>query len=194
MLASHTYLNFFNCQFIFLGIPTMNKRVRTAFFMILTIVMFMALPILLFAQSKTSMTDALTKDAELIVIGKVGGLVSQWTPDHTRIETRVTVSVDQTLKGSTPGNSLTVVIPGGEVDGVGEWYSHSARFENNEDVVLFAAKGGNGRYHVAGGESGKISIKKDKNTGAKVIPNVGTLDEFTSKIKKSVKSMENSNR
>lgn len=169
----------------------MNNRVRCAFCVTFTMMMLMAMPIFLVGQSKTTRTDALAKDAEVIVVGKVGGLVSEWTHNHTRIETRVTVSIDQTIKGNAPGNSITVVIPGGEIDGVGEWYSHSARFARDEDVVLFAKKEKSGRYHVAGGESGKISIKRDERTGARVIPNVGTLDEFTSIIKKSAKSKDN---
>lgn len=167
----------------------MKYRVRNVFFVLFAIVMVM--PQLLIGQTKKSSTDALTKDAEVIVVGKVGGLVSEWTSDHKKIQTRVTVSVDQTIKGTTPGNSLTVVTPGGEVDGVGEWYSHMARFERDENVVLFVSKEKSGHYRVTDGENGKFSVKKDERTGAKIIPNVGTLDEFTSKIKKSVKSTDN---
>ena len=143
------------------------------------------------AGKQTMTTEQLTKEAEVIVVGKVGRIVSEWTNDHSRIQTRVTVVVDQTIKGDAPGKSIEVITPGGEVEGVGEWYSHSVRFAREEDIVLFAKLEKNGHYGVAGGESGKFSINKDEHTGAKIIPNVGTLDEFTSKIKKSVKSTDN---
>ena len=45
-------------------------------------------------------------------------------------------------------------------------------------------------YGIAGGENGKISIMKDQKTGVRTIPHVGTLEEFTSKIKKIVKLQE----
>jgi len=170
---------------------SMKNPVRCGFFVTLTVaIAAAAMPIVLLGQPKTSRTDALTRDAEVIVVGKVGQVVSTWTNNRTKIETRVTVAINQTIKGNAPGNSIEVVIPGGEIDGVGEWYSHSARFERDEDIVLFAKKEKNGRYRVAGGESGKFSIKKDERTGAKIIPNVGTLDEFTSTIKKSAKSTD----
>src|SRR5947207_8160562 len=79
------------------------------------------------AQSKSNLpkTDALTKDADVIVVGKVGRVESAWADGKQRIETRVSVSVDETIKGAADGNALVVVVPGGEVDGVGEWYSHT---------------------------------------------------------------------
>ena len=64
------------------------------------------------------------------------------------IRTRVTLSVDQFVKGGSPQNSLTIYIPGGEIDGVGEVYSHMPTFRQNEDVVVFAEKDRDDRYRV----------------------------------------------
>jgi hypothetical protein len=137
--------------------------------------------------------SALADQSELIAVGKVGRLVSEWNEDKSRIRTRVTISVDEAIKGSAPGSSVTVVVPGGEVDGVGEWYSHSVQFQKEEDVVVFANRDNNGQFVVTDGEFGKFSVKKDKDTGAKIIPNVGTLDTFTAQIKHSVK-MQDTNK
>jgi hypothetical protein len=131
--------------------------------------------------------EELTQQSDIITVGKVRSLQSEWTNNKERIQTRVMVSVDQTLKGTTPGSSMTVVIPGGEVDGVGEWYSHSLRFTNDENVVLFAKKGSDNEYRVTGGEFGKLSVKVDEKTGAKSISNLGSLKDFSLKIRNTVK-------
>ena len=157
---------------------------------VLTVFMATTMPLILRAQPKAMNTDALTSEAEIIVVGKVGGVVSAWNHDRTRIESKVSVSVEQTIKGSVTGNSVTVVTPGGEIDGVGEWYSHTARFGQDENIVLFAKKDNGGRYRVAGGEHGKISVAKDSRTGNKIIQHFGTLEEFTTQIKKTVKAQE----
>ena len=138
------------------------------------------------AQSNAAKTDALTKDADLIVVGKVGRVDCAWADGKKRIETRVSVSVDETIKGNAEGNTVMVVVPGGEIDGVGEWYSHTPRFGQDENIVLFAKKDSGGKYRVAGGEHGKVSVVKDSRSGKKIVPNAGTLEEFTTAVKKSV--------
>jgi hypothetical protein len=75
------------------------------------------------SQSKELTTEALAGQAEVVAVGKVSSLVPQWNEDHSRIFTRVTLSVDQYIKGGSAGQPLTLLVPGGEVDGVGELYS-----------------------------------------------------------------------
>lgn len=127
--------------------------------------------------------EELTSESDLIAVGRVGGMISEWTPNKERIQTRVTLSIDQTIKGNPQESTVTIVVPGGEVDGVGEWYSHSVRFEKSEDVVVFAKKTSAGEYRVAGGEAGKFSVRKDPQTGLKVIPNIGSVQQFAARIK-----------
>ena len=147
-------------------------------------------PILVLGQSHAVKTEDLIKRSDVIIVGKVGQKISEWNEDKSRIQTSVSISVDQTIKGSAAGNTITVVIPGGEVDGVGEWYSHTARFSDDEDVVVFAEQDQKGRYRVSGGDQGKISVRRDKTTGALMIPNIGPLDQFTGQIRDAVKVQE----
>jgi hypothetical protein len=151
--------------------------------------MFVAIffPLILMGQSKSINAEKIIKESEVIVQGKVGGRTTEWTAKHDKIQTRVIISVDQTLKGAVPGSTITVVVPGGEIDGVGEWYSHVPRFEDQEEVVLFARQDKAGAFKVAGGEAGKFTVVKDAKTGSKIIANVGTLESFTSKIKNTIK-------
>ena len=105
-----------------------------------TAVIAFFLPVLLWSQSTTIQTEQLIRASDVIVVGRVGALKSEWNADKSRIQTVVKIQVGETIKGAVDGGSLTVVIPGGEVDGVGEWYSHSVRFKDSEDVVVFAKK------------------------------------------------------
>ena len=144
------------------------------------------LPLLLWSQSTISQTEQLIRESDVIVVGRVGALKSEWNADKSRIQTVVKIQVDEAIKGAVDGGSLIVVIPGGEVDGVGEWYSHSVRFKDSEDVVVFAKKDKNGIMRVTDGEHGKILVKEGKKAGSKVIPNVGNLEDFTAHVKKTV--------
>jgi len=138
------------------------------------------------AQPNAKRTEGLVRESEVIVAGKVGNVLSEWTPKRERIQTRVTITVDETIKGAVPGNAMTIIVPGGEVGGVGELYTHMATFKANEEVVVFAKKDAAGRYRVSGGNDGKFTVEKDARTGAKTIRNFGTLEAFKSAIAKSI--------
>ena len=136
-------------------------------------------------QTKAVPTEELAQRAEVVAVGKVTAMKAEWDQTKTRIVTRVTMAVGEYLKGSA-GNVMTIISPGGEVDGVGEWYSHTARFQKDEDVVVFAEKDKKGDYRVAGGQEGKISIKKDEATGMALVSEQTTLDDFKAQIRNAL--------
>jgi len=138
------------------------------------------------SQSKTVTTAEMAQRADVVVVGRVSGLSSEWNENRTRITTKVAVAVDQYVKGGTPGNSLTLYVPGGEVDGVGEVYSHMPTFKTNENVLVFAEKDTRGRFHVSGGREGKCLLQKDQITGRLMVSGTKSLDEFTNQIKTAV--------
>jgi hypothetical protein len=119
-----------------------------------------------------------------VAVGKVKELKSEWGSKKDAIVTRVTVAVDEYLKGGA-GQTLTILVPGGEVDGVGEWYSHTAYFKQDEEVVLFAKKRGSSQFHTTGGDAGRLVITKDPQSGARVVAGGATLDEFRTRVKKT---------
>ncbi len=135
------------------------------------------------SQERALEIAALTRGADVVVVGKVAAVRSGWSADRSRIQTTVTVAVDQSLKGTPGGGSITLVTPGGEVDGVGEFYSHTARFKADEDVVVFARKDAAGTLRVSGGEQGKVGIRTDERTGARMVSGGVTLDSFVARIK-----------
>ena len=116
-------------------------------------------------QSGVIAPEDLAKRAEVVAVGKVSALVSQWNADHSRIYTTVTLSVDQYLKGGSAAGALTLVVAGGEVDGVGEVYSHTAAFRRDENVLVFAEKDRQGNLRVSHGQQGKFDVTKDALSG-----------------------------
>jgi len=137
------------------------------------------------AQSVRLPVETLAVQAEIVAVGRVSSLVSGWNGDHSRILTNVTLDVDQYVKGGTPGRPLTLVVPGGEIDGVGEMYSHMATFQQGESVLVFAEKDTHGAYRVASGQQGKFTIRKDESTGALTIGGNMSLEGMTALVKKA---------
>jgi hypothetical protein len=136
------------------------------------------------SQSDLTTPEDLTRGSDVVAVGKVKELKSEWGPGKYAIVTRVTVTVNEFLKGGS-GQTVTVLVPGGEVDGVGEWYSHTSHFTKDEDVVLFAKRQGTSEFRLTGGEDGRLVITKDPQTGTPVVAGGLTLDELRKRVKKT---------
>jgi hypothetical protein len=117
-----------------------------------------------FSQQMDAKLKQLSTNADIIVTGKVSGNKSSWNNNKTRIFTEATLNVDEYLKGNNSGSSVVITYPGGEVNGVGELYTHMPKFEDNENVLVFLKKDEKG-YKVFDGEEGKIKIITDSKTG-----------------------------
>jgi len=124
---------------------------------------------IIYSQQIAANLKSLTKNSEVVLIGKVSKQESKWNKNKTRIYTEATLQVDEYLKGDNTVNSVVVTYPGGEVGGVGELYTHMPRFVNNEDVLVFLKKDENNEgYKVTNGEEGKIQVINDTKTGEKI--------------------------
>lgn len=124
---------------------------------------------ILYSQQTDAKLKHLTINSDLIVTGKVFKQQSNWNKDKSRIFTEATIQVDEFLKGSSNGNSVVVTYPGGEIDGVGELYTHMPKFADNEDVLVFLKKDDSIKgFKVFDGQEGEIKILKDAKTGEKV--------------------------
>jgi hypothetical protein len=111
----------------------------------------------------------LSEGADIIITGKVIQQDSHWNDDKTRIFTNVTIQVEEYLKGNNNSSQITVSHLGGEVGAVGELYSHTPGFSNNEEILLFISRDkSDNTYKVYQGENGKLTILKDQNTGEKM--------------------------
>lgn len=81
--------------------------------------------------------DDLTTEADSIVIGTVEKSVSSWNEDRSAIFTTVTVLVEDNIKGGQNLNSVTIIIPGGEVGGITQFVSDTPIFETGEQAFFF---------------------------------------------------------
>lgn len=164
----------------------MSKRSRLPLHLVLSMmVLSLVAPAALRCQSRIATTDELAKRAEVIAVGKVTRLESEWNETRTMIRTRVTVSVDQYVKGGGSANTLTIYVPGGEVGGIGEVYSDMATFRRDESVVVFAERDKQNRYRVSAGSQGKFTVKRDEITGKVMVSGNRTLDDLTKEVKRA---------
>jgi hypothetical protein len=142
-----------------------------------------------FSQKKLVTLEDLTRNSEVVAVGQVKNMTSEWDESRTRIRTKVLLSVDQYVVGSNSGSTLTLYVPGGEVDGVGEIYSHMPVFKKEEQVMVFAAQDKLHHFRVAEGEQGKFTLQRDEN-GKVIVPGHATLEEFTKEVKNTAKQLK----
>jgi hypothetical protein len=105
---------------------------------------------------------ALTRAATDVVRGRVVSSTPAWTGDHRRIVTRVTVQVVESWKGTAAG-TLTVVQPGGEIDGIGQRVDGVAPLAGGDEVVLFLERSGP-NHRVVGLAQGVYRVSTDGAT------------------------------
>jgi len=86
------------------------------------------------AQAKSF--DDKVENAASIVLGKCVATKSQWDPDHRWILTYSTFQVEQALKGDAP-REITIVTPGGAVDGMHQETIGVPSFNPGEENVIF---------------------------------------------------------
>jgi hypothetical protein len=134
-------------------------------------------------------TQQLTLRADIVAVGTVSDLRSEWTSDHTRILTRATLRVGEVVKGDPGSSTITVVYPGGEVGTVGELYSHTVSFSKNEEVVVFAGRDRDGNFRVVGGDQGKMRITKE--SGRNMVSPTMSVEELKSQVKRFLKARDN---
>jgi hypothetical protein len=107
------------------------------------------------------------RGSDLIVIGRVTSLRSDWDENRSTIYTDAEVAVHEVWKGSTPGDSLSVRTLGGSVDNVMLKVDGAAAFVSGEEVVLFLRLSDGvytpwgmtfGKYQIVGSPSDPFAI------------------------------------
>lgn len=149
---------------------------------LMIIILFISGPV----SAQENMTVAeLTKKSDLVVIGKVNSVESEWNDSKTRIYSKVSIAVSELIKGANSGNEISIMQPGGEVGDVGEIYSDIPRFNKSENVLLFLERDKNNNLRVTGGMDGKYPVTINKSTGEKLIGGRINMNSFISEIKKN---------
>lgn len=150
------------------------------------VALLLAVTLPLHAQQQEASTEQLTRSAEMIIVGSVTEVTSSWTPDRSRIVSLVTIHIEESLKGAPATATVTLTVPGGEVDGVGELYTHAPRFRADEQVVVFGRRDAQGSLRVAGGDQGKVTVLRDERSGRLVTAAGEALEAFTTRVRRAV--------
>src|SRR5687767_3412993 len=79
--------------------------------------------------------EELVARSDAVVHGTVLETRAERSADGAQIFTRVVVRVDEALKGK-PGGTVTLTVPGGELDGIGQAVPGAPKFQVGEEVVL----------------------------------------------------------
>jgi hypothetical protein len=90
-------------------------------------------------DEKTNLAE-LTAGADSVIVGTVVERSSYWNDEHTGIYTSTVLAIDEELKGTIGQNNITITLPGGEADGIGEWVSDVPSFDQGEKAVVFLKK------------------------------------------------------
>ena len=142
------------------------------------------------AQARALAPEELATRSQIIAVGTVTETRSEWNADHTRIQTVVTLAVDQYWKGTDAGATLTLIVPGGEVGETGELYSHTARFTPDETVLIFAGRDEAGHLRVTAGDRGKLVIHNDRTTGEPLVSEGVTLEVLKRRVLTALRAAE----
>jgi hypothetical protein len=156
-------------------------------FILLVILLFGFTTSSTFAQDHLRAVDDLISDSDMVVVGQVSSIRSEWNDDRSYIFSHVTVAVEEFIKGERPERTITLRQLGGEVGDVGEIYSHTARFLPDEDVLVFLKRDPRGELQVSGGEHGKFQITTDRETGQRMVEGRVPLDNLTRDLRTILK-------
>jgi hypothetical protein len=112
--------------------------------------------------------EELVGQSAVVAHGRVAVIRVAWDAAHENIWTHYQIVLEETLKGS-PGRTLDIQEPGGELDGLRMEIVGTPRYELSEEVVVFAAPTpaglrtcgwGQGRF-VVEGEPGQRRVRND---------------------------------
>ena len=130
--------------------------------------------------------DELVDQAEVIFQGNVTEVKSQWVGEGAQrcIVSYVTFKVDEALKG-VAGQSYTIRMLGGTVDGETMGVSDAPKFEVGDKEILFVENNGSqfvplvgimhGRFHVRKEQSGREVVTNNEGQGLKNVARLGQV-------------------
>lgn len=146
----------------------MRKRFTLVF--VIALCLQLLVPVLT-AQAIVEPYDVprLVRESVGIVWGHVLDVVPHWNADQTAISSTVRIGANQYIKG-VGAREFTLEVPGGEVDGIGQWTEDAPVFADGEEVVLFLDAQGD----VLGWNQGKCTVADGRVLERDMMP----LEEF----------------
>ena len=83
-------------------------------------------------------TEKMSQQAEVIIHGRVLGQKVHWDKTHTRILTLSQIEIIEKIKGPALPTTITLYQVGGRLDGLSMHILGALKFNQGEEIVLFA--------------------------------------------------------
>lgn len=130
--------------------------------------------------------ESLVDDSALVVLGAVLRIESVELAG-SRFVTRITLAVEQTLKGNVDGDEVVITEPGGDVGGRGAWIFGAPEFTVGERVVVFLSRAPDGTLATNGLGLGKYGVEADGLGGLRarrsnLAPETRSLRDFLAQL------------
>lgn len=114
--------------------------------------------------------------ASAAIVGEVTSRQSQWSQGPIGgIETLFDISVERVVHGQAPVD-LSVMVPGGNVDGIHQNVEDSAPLQIDRRYLLLIKLGEDGRYTVFGGQQGAFLFPREPQQEAEILATLGACD------------------
>jgi hypothetical protein len=141
----------------------MKRRVLCALLASATL----ALPVHATVYVAASLAELVT-DASAVVYGQVTATEARWLDGRRGIETLVTISVSESLKGS-PGDTVSLRVPGGQLGPYRSILVGAPTLREGDEVVLFLASRGPAIPHLVGLSQGVYRVVVDSDSGRRTV-------------------------
>jgi hypothetical protein len=110
----------------------------------------------------------LVRESQAIVHGRVAAVTAAWADGRRRIDSLVTVEVDEYLKGDL-GERVTVRVPGGQIGRYRSVMVGAPSFAEGDEVVLILGARGPSYPYVLGLSQGVFRVVEDPQTRARLV-------------------------
>jgi len=110
----------------------------------------------------------MAEHSEMIVAGRVDRVSASWNEAHTKIFTRIDVTVEDSYKGDGRRH-VEVLQLGGVVGNVKVTVEGALEWRSGDEVLLFLEPYPGGMFQVAGMSQGRFEIERDPETGERYI-------------------------
>jgi len=133
------------------------------------------------ALAEVSTAELIHRSSD-VVRAEVLSIESAWNEPKDFILTTVTLRVTEVYKGTVEASStVDVIVPGGEVDGIGLGVEHAPQFEIGQNVIVLLRPTDEPVFAVVGWEMGKFTVHEDH-----VVEKGVSLEEFRTEIRRVV--------
>lgn len=102
----------------------------------------------------------LTTRSDVIVLGTVSFITSDWNLNQTAIETRIDLKVEEIFKGTVDHGKISFHQLGGIAGEIASSVGEAALFEEGERVAVFLLKNNRDRLQLVGSFQGKFSVQR----------------------------------